>query len=204
MKFFSTITLLSCLLVTFILGDGAMGQRFRPIRQWQQQRNFLQGDPVDDIGRSQRLPSLREVTSPAGRNQRIAPPPQPLSEVSRPSVLLPIQSALPQVQNNTRRYNAPSVNTSRRLRLVPGDIILEINGETIDTQENITRAIALSPPTMYLTVQDGRSGQIVELRTTLNSNRPRFGVSHQTHPNGGSRVLGVNSNSPATRCYLVE
>ena len=99
---------------------------------------------------------------------------------------------------------SPSVNTSQSFRLTPGDVILEINGERIGRQEDVTSAIARSPQTMYLTVRDGRTGTVARFATTLSSSRPRFGVTHQTHPGGGSRVTGVNSNSPATRLVLAE
>lgn len=93
-------------------------------------------------------------------------------------------------------------NTSRGLRLAPGDVILEINGEWIGGQEDVTSAIARSPQTMYLTVRDGRTGATADYVTTLGSSRPRFGMTHQTNPGGGSRVTGVNQNAP--RIYLVQ
>jgi serine/threonine protein kinase len=45
----------------------------------------------------------------------------------------------------------------------------------------------------------GHTGKYV---TILRSTRPRFGMTHQTHPGGGSRVTGVNSDAPYI--YLVE
>ena len=110
-----------------------------------------------------------------------------------------------------RQYQPPRNNntiqagySSQSFRLTPGDVILNINGEWIGGQEDVTSAIARSPQTMYLTVRDGRTGRVADYVTLLDSSRPRFGVNHQTNPGGGSRVTGVNKNSPATRCYLVE
>ena len=87
-------------------------------------------------------------------------------------------------------------NPSRGLRLTRGDVILEINGERIGRQEDVTSAIARSPQTMYLTVRDSRTGQTARYVTTLRANRPRFGMTHQTNPGGGSKVTGVNWDAP--------
>ena len=104
-------------------------------------------------------------------------------------------------QGGRSQPNLPrqSGNNQQFFQLTPGDVILEINGERIRGQEDVTSAIARSPQTMYLTVRDGRTGATARFATTLNSNRPRFGVTHQTNSGGGSRVTGVNRNSPATR-----
>ena len=111
---------------------------------------------------------------------------------------------IPQPPSPQLRPIPPHQPTQQRFRLVPGDVILEINGEWINGQEDATSAIARSPQTMHLTVRDGRSGVTAHYVTSLNSSRPRFGVNHRTHSGGGSRVTGVNPNSPATRIYLVE
>ena len=139
-------------------------------------------------------PSPHAPTTPAfiGSPAVYPPPVQPQ----------PPRSYLPPDNNGNTRGGV--VNSLQRFRLVPGDIILEINGERIRGQEDVTSAIARSPQTMYLTVQDGRTGATALYVTTLNSSRPRFGITHLTHPGGGSRVTGVNRTSPATRCYLVE
>ena len=104
--------------------------------------------------------------------------------------------------NNSGNTRGGTVNTSQGFRLAPGDVILEINGEWIGRQEDVSSAIARSPQTMYLTVRDGRTGRTARYVTTLSASRPRFGMTHQTNPGGGSRVMGVNQNAP--RIYLVE
>ena len=111
----------------------------------------------------------------------------------------PIQYQPPSNSGNTR---GGAVNTSQSFRLAVGDVILEINGERINRQEDVTSAIARSPQTMYFTVRDGRTGVTARYVTTLSPNRPRFGMTHQTNPGGGSRVTGVNANAP--RIYLAE
>ena len=164
------------------------------------------GDPQ---GRNQRMPSqsMLPQTPPQGQStpSTSAPTPTPQPAYQAPASTRAQPAYTPPGSNTgtTRGFSAPSIDTSQSLRLQPGDVILEINGETIYGQEDVTSAIARSPQTMYLTVRDGRSGQIAEFATFLNSSRPRFGVSHQTAPGGGSRVTGVNRNSPAERVYLV-
>jgi len=125
------------------------------------------------------------IIEDGGRHERLIPPPRQI-----------------QSSRNSTNVRTTAANTSRGYRLERGDVILEINGERIGRQEDVTSAIARSPQTMYLTVRDGRTGTVAHFVTTLSSSRPRFGMTHQTNPGGGSRVTGVNQNAP--RIYLVE
>ena len=190
--------LLTCLLSLFALNEQAEAQRWR---------------------RPPRSVPPRSELEPAGRNQRIEIPNQSqqpiqnLQSAQQPRQSPPVQYLQPIQPQSSHQYQPPSnhgdiqggtVTTSQRLQLVPGDVILDINGERIGGQADVTSAIARSPQTMYLTVRDGRTGITALYVTTLNPNRPRFGVNHQTHPGGGSRVISINQNSPASRIFLVE
>ena len=177
--------LLTFFLSLFVLGDSAEAQIFRRARR----------DPVDSVGRNQHIPD--EPRQPIQNSPPIQQPPQ-----SPPVPPQPLRQYQP--PNNSGNTRGGTVNASQRFRLVIGDVILEINGERINGQEDVTSAIARSPQTMYLTVQDGRTGISALYVTTLHSSRPRLGITHLTAPGGGSRITGVNPNSPATRCYLVE
>lgn len=53
------------------------------------------------------------------------------------------------------------------LSLEPGDHILSINGVAIQSQDQMLAAVANSPREMQFTVVDGRTGQAIDLRTTL-------------------------------------
>lgn len=162
---------------------------------WKKDDNGIWERISGPVGRETRIPRVQPTSPPpASHEQTPQAPPQTLQ---RPT---PVYQP-PATTSGTR---GASINTSQRFQLVPGDVILIINGETMDREEDVTNAIARSPQTMYLTVRDGRTGQVAEYATTLNSNRPRFGMTHRTHPDGGSRVTGVNRNSPATRIYMVD
>ena len=172
MKSFITTVLLSCFVSLLVFGDSAMGE------------------PSDPVGRFDRIPR------PAYQTPVQSPTP-PQRQPQTQSQVPPQRQ--PQPSNNFGNTRGTSGNGQRVFQLQLGDVILEINGETIYRQEDVTSAIARSAQTMYLTIRDGRTGTVARFVTTLNSSRPRFGVSHQTNPGGGSKVTGVNSNSPATR-----
>ena len=190
MKPFFKPVLLSCLLSLFIFGDLAMAQ--------------YDGPPP---------PYPISVPAPAGRDQRITPPPRTPIQNQRSQYQYQSPRTGRESGNSRNSYNSTNRDTSTRetsrnasqyWRLTPGDVILSVNGEDITGMKSLINAVDRSPQTMHFTVRDRGRGKIYHFETTLASTGYRFGVYCADNPGGGARITSVMSNSAARRCIRIE
>jgi predicted metalloprotease with PDZ domain len=102
--------------------------------------------------------------------------------------------------------------TGERLNLEPGDVILAINGQAIRNLQDYVTLVKNSPPEIDLRVRDQRTGQQVNLRTTLRpasgtgpgTRRSRFGVLAVSNGDGqGVRITEVWDGYPGQSARLL-
>ena len=230
MKSFFNLVVLACLLSLFVLPNLAQAQRFRSqnacfweaVYDYENKRwEWTLACPAAP-GSNQRIPSK----PPQSQLPKVPPPDAELPRPPSPQPMPPQQTQPPRQQSPPQGQFSPplgtpidptstsrgmsnparggSINTSREFQLTPGDVILAVNGETITGRTHFTSAVNRSPQTMHFTVKDGRTGRVMNLVTQLSSTGYKLGVTHRDNPGGGARVVQVDRNSPATRCFLVE
>jgi len=90
------------------------------------------------------------------------------------------------------------------LSLTRNDVILSINGKTIQDEDDCRQAIADSGRIMDFTVRDSRDGTVWRMQTRLRDTKPRFGVYLDDARGGGALVTRVRIASPARHNRVIE
>ena len=97
------------------------------------------------------------------------------------------------------------LSSGRILRLEPGDVILSVNGRPLSNLRNYWNLVKGSPSIMEFTVRDRSDGQVLHLRTTLDTPKgTRFGVSAVENGGDGVRVTNVRSGYPGSRGTRIQ
>jgi len=97
------------------------------------------------------------------------------------------------------------ISSGQILRLEPGDVILSVNGRPLRNLRDYWNLVKASPSIMEFTVRDRSDGQVLHLKTSLDTPKgTRFGITAVENGGDGVRVTVVRSGYPGSRGTRIQ